>query len=154
MQSENVPTARFDSGMGSNRMPGFQCLSQRNWPVFAAFLLAFGLTCPAWAAMQNDAGVVGIVKPDAPNPDAAKTDTAKAVSPKPDATTDGSKPGQPTDPKARKTYAAAIDWEKARDYNEALDSFSRPTSRTAAIASNACGAPTRLPSNWTRTKML
>lgn len=104
-------------------MPGFQCLSQRNWPVFAAFLLAFGLTCPAWAAMQNDAGVVGIVKPDAPNPDAAKTDTAKAVSPKPDATTDGSKPGQPTDPKARKTYAAAIDWEKARDYNEALDSF-------------------------------
>ncbi|MGO9338679.1 MAG: redoxin domain-containing protein [Terracidiphilus sp.] len=85
---------------------------------FVSFFLAFGFTCPACAAMQNDAGVVDVVKPDAPKPD-----TPKADSPKPDAATDASKLGEPTDPKARKTYATALDWEKAHDYNEALDSF-------------------------------
>src|ERR1017187_9208612 len=39
--------------------------------------------------------------------------------PKPDAP----KPGEPTDPKARKTFAAAIDWENHRDYRAALDDF-------------------------------
>ena len=42
---------------------------------------------------------------------------------KPNAAAEGVKAGEPTDPKARKTYATAIDWEKQRDYNEALDSF-------------------------------
>jgi thiol-disulfide isomerase/thioredoxin len=33
------------------------------------------------------------------------------------------KPGEPTDPKARKTYASAIDWEKHRNYGSAMDDF-------------------------------
>jgi thiol-disulfide isomerase/thioredoxin len=33
------------------------------------------------------------------------------------------KPGEPTDPKARKTFEGAIDWEKRRAYNEALEDF-------------------------------
>jgi thiol-disulfide isomerase/thioredoxin len=99
-------------------MSSIQCSALRKWIPFAPLLLAFGFTCPAFAAMQNDAGVVDIVKPDAPKPD-----TPKADSTKPETSIDGAKPGEPTDPKARKTYATAIDWEKARDYNEAMDSF-------------------------------
>ncbi len=104
-------------------MPGIQCLAQKKWIVFASFLLAFAFSCPAWAGMQNDAGVVDIVKPDTPKPDASKAENPQAQPAKPVAATDGAKPGEPTDPKARKTYATALDWEKARDYNEALDSF-------------------------------
>ncbi|MGD0546270.1 MAG: hypothetical protein ABR991_00390 [Terracidiphilus sp.] len=33
------------------------------------------------------------------------------------------KPGEPTDPKARKTFASAVDWENHRDYGAALDDF-------------------------------
>ncbi|MGA9672780.1 MAG: redoxin domain-containing protein [Terracidiphilus sp.] len=33
------------------------------------------------------------------------------------------KPGEPTDPKARKTYASVIDWEKHRNYGSAIDDF-------------------------------
>jgi thiol-disulfide isomerase/thioredoxin len=33
------------------------------------------------------------------------------------------KPGEPTDPKASKTYAGAIDWEKQRNYGAAMDDF-------------------------------
>jgi thiol-disulfide isomerase/thioredoxin len=73
--------------------------------------------------MQNDAGVVDIVKPDAPKLDAPNLDTPKADLSKPNAAAEGVKAGEPTDPKARKTYATAIDWEKQRDYTEALDSF-------------------------------
>ena len=104
-------------------MSAVQCLVQRRGIAFAAFLLAFGFACPASAAMQNDAGVVDIVKPDAPKLDAPNLDTPKADLSKPNAAAEGVKAGEPTDPKARKTYATAIDWEKQRDYNEALDSF-------------------------------
>jgi thiol-disulfide isomerase/thioredoxin len=73
--------------------------------------------------MQNGAGVVDVVKPDVPKPDAPKADTPQADPAKADPATDGGKPGEPTDPKARKTFATAIDWEKNRDYNEALENF-------------------------------
>jgi len=43
------------------------------------------------------------------NNDAAKTDTPK--------------PGEPTDPKAIKTYASAVDWEKHRAYDAAIDDY-------------------------------
>lgn len=33
------------------------------------------------------------------------------------------KPGEPTDPKARKTYQTAVDWLKAGHRDEAIDSF-------------------------------
>lgn len=104
-------------------MPGSLCSAQRKWIAFASFLLAFGFSCPAWAAMQNGAGVVDVVKPDVPKPDAPKADTPQADPAKADPATDGGKPGEPTDPKARKTFATAIDWEKNRDYNEALENF-------------------------------
>jgi tetratricopeptide (TPR) repeat protein len=62
---------------------------------------------------------VGVCQDGTPAPDATKTDTAK-----PDAAgTDAGKPGEPTDPKARKTFASAIDWEKHGHNGEALDDF-------------------------------
>jgi len=36
---------------------------------------------------------------------------------------DAPKPGEPTDPKARKTYASAVDWEKHRAYDAAIDDY-------------------------------
>jgi thiol-disulfide isomerase/thioredoxin len=39
--------------------------------------------------------------------------------PKPDTP----KPGEPTDPKARKTFASAVDWENHRNFGAALDDF-------------------------------
>jgi thiol-disulfide isomerase/thioredoxin len=39
------------------------------------------------------------------------------------AQTDTSKPGEPTDEKARKTFAQAKDWERHRDYGSAMDDF-------------------------------
>jgi thiol-disulfide isomerase/thioredoxin len=36
---------------------------------------------------------------------------------------DAPKPGEPTDPKACKTFAAAVDWEKHRSYDIALDDY-------------------------------
>lgn len=36
---------------------------------------------------------------------------------------DAPKPGEPTDPKARKTYESAIEWEKHRDFGSAVDDF-------------------------------
>jgi thiol-disulfide isomerase/thioredoxin len=90
-------------------------------PVVA--LIAFASTLPARAALQSDAGVVDVVKPDPAKPDPPKTQTAPADASKPDAGADASKPGGPTDPKARKTYAAAIEWEKHNFNNEALENF-------------------------------
>jgi thiol-disulfide isomerase/thioredoxin len=85
-----------------------------------AVLGLFALSCalPARAAMQSDAGVVDLVKPDPPKPVEPKQDQGN-----PDASADNGKPAGPTDPKALKTYAAAIDWEKHKFYNEALESF-------------------------------
>jgi|HubBroStandDraft_1064217.scaffolds.fasta_scaffold17576_4 thiol-disulfide isomerase/thioredoxin len=73
----------------------------------ATILLAFAFALPS-AAMQTDAGAVGVVKPDSPQ--TGPTENA-------------AKPGEPTDPKALKTYATALDWEKHKYYNEALDNF-------------------------------
>jgi thiol-disulfide isomerase/thioredoxin len=39
------------------------------------------------------------------------------------AQTDASKPGEPTDEKARKTFEQAKDWEHHRDYGSAMDDF-------------------------------
>jgi len=36
---------------------------------------------------------------------------------------DAAKPGEPTDPKARKTFASAIDWERHRDKASAISDF-------------------------------
>ncbi len=33
------------------------------------------------------------------------------------------KPGEPTDPKARKTFESAVEWQKRRDYGAAMDSY-------------------------------
>ena len=104
-------------------MSGIHCFVAKKPVVFASILLALGFACPAGAAMQNDTGVVDIVKPDTPKTDAAKSDTPKADLSKPNAAPDGAKPGEPTDPKARKTYATALDWEKHREDDAALDSF-------------------------------
>jgi thiol-disulfide isomerase/thioredoxin len=89
----------------------------------ATILLAFGFALPAAAAMQSDAGVVDVVKPDPPKPEPPQTEGPRTGAPQTGLTQTAAKPGEPTDPKARKTYATALDWEKHKDYNEALDSF-------------------------------
>jgi thiol-disulfide isomerase/thioredoxin len=86
--------------------------------LFPILLLSFaGAPCAA-RALQADAGVVDIVKPDPAKPQPAQADVPQAAAPEAVA-----KPSGTTDPKAIKTYASALDWEKHRDYNEALDSF-------------------------------
>jgi thiol-disulfide isomerase/thioredoxin len=70
-------------------------------------VLAFGL--PAVSSGQTNA----------PEPDAAKPEAVKKVATEADAI----KPGEPTDPKARKTFASALDWEKNRHDDAALDDF-------------------------------
>ncbi len=56
---------------------------------------------------------------DAPKSDAAKTAPGEAVA----AQADQPKPGEPTNPKAIKTYASARDWEKHHDYDAALSDY-------------------------------
>jgi thiol-disulfide isomerase/thioredoxin len=63
--------------------------------------LALGIGLPA----------AGLGQTGAPVPDATKTEAAKPNS----IGTDSLHPGEPTDPKARKTFASAIDWEKRHD---------------------------------------
>ena len=84
----------------------------------ALVVLAFGTALPACAAGQSDAGVVDIVKPASAPADSPKAEASRAG-----ANPDVPKPGEPTDPKARKTFEGAIDWEKRRAYNEALEDF-------------------------------
>jgi len=50
---------------------------------------------------------------------AGQAETTGAAAPK----AGEAKPGEPTDTKARKTFASAMDWEKHRDYGAALDDF-------------------------------
>jgi thiol-disulfide isomerase/thioredoxin len=90
---------------------------------FATILLAFGFALPAAAAMQSDTGVVDVVKPDPPKPEPPQTDGPRTDAPQIGSAENAAKPGEPTDPKARKTYAAALDWEKHKYYDEALESF-------------------------------
>jgi thiol-disulfide isomerase/thioredoxin len=67
-------------------------------------------------ALASGAGLhpAAVAQTPVPGIDAAKTDAAKA---------NAFRPGEPTDPKARKTFATAIDWEKARNDDAALDDF-------------------------------
>jgi thiol-disulfide isomerase/thioredoxin len=66
--------------------------------------------------------VVDIVKPEPPNQEAPAPGQQTGV-PRGDEAANAKKPGEPTDPKARKTYADAIAWEKQRAYHEALEEF-------------------------------
>jgi thiol-disulfide isomerase/thioredoxin len=85
----------------------------------AFFLLTIAYAPATTRAMQRDAGVVDALKQDPAKPQPVQADTPQAA-----ATDTVAKPAAgPTDPKAIKTYATALDWEKHRDYNEALDSF-------------------------------
>jgi len=86
-------------------------------------VLAFGFALPARGALQSDAGVVDIVKPDPPKADASQAQTPSPDKLKATVGSDASKKGEPTDPKARKTYDAAIDWDKHKFYEEAIENF-------------------------------
>jgi len=88
-----------------------------NGPLAIALLLTIACALPARAAGQSDAG-----QSATPNAD---TSAPKAEAPKSSAGPDAPKLGEPTDPKARKTYAAALDWEKHKYYNEALENFQK-----------------------------
>ena len=72
----------------------------------AILLLGSGIQLHA-----TQAGQAGVPGNDTPN--AAVIKSVEPVT----------KPGEPTDPKARKTYASAIDWEKHRNYGSAMDDF-------------------------------
>jgi len=86
--------------------------------LLAAILLSLACAPAAARAMQSDPGVVDIAKPEP-----AKQQPAQENSPQVVTADAPAKPAGPTDPKAIKTYAGALDWERHKDYNEALDSF-------------------------------
>jgi thiol-disulfide isomerase/thioredoxin len=92
------------------------CIQMNSLLALSALVLALGAVAPARVAGQSNSGVVDIVKP-------APQDTPNAAAPKADADPDAPRPGEPTDPKARKTFAGALDWEQHRAYNEALEDF-------------------------------
>jgi len=104
-------------------MSGIHCFQFKRPSVLATFLLVFGCALPCSAAPQSDSGVVDIVKPGGAKLDATKPGAAQEDSPQSAANPDVSKPGEPTDAKARKTYAAALDWEKHKFYDSALENF-------------------------------
>ena len=82
-----------------------------------ALLLWFGLSTTGAGqtdAAKTDATATGAPKAEATNSNAAKLDAAG---------TESVKPGEPTDPKARKTFASAIDWERHGHDDAALDDF-------------------------------
>jgi thiol-disulfide isomerase/thioredoxin len=87
--------------------------------VIAVAALVFVLGLPKAGAGQTEAS-----GPDAAKTDAAKPETTKAEAAKPGvAGNDTARPDEPTDPKARKTYASAIDSEKHGHDAAALDDF-------------------------------
>jgi hypothetical protein len=96
----------------------------------ALSLAAISLALPSYAGRQSDPAAAPVeklqetAKPEAPQPEAPKPD-APAVPDKPDPSTDATRPKGPTDPKALKTFNQAIDWEKQRYYNEALENFQK-----------------------------
>jgi thiol-disulfide isomerase/thioredoxin len=104
-------------------MFGFRGPARNTSILLTTILLAFGCPLPSAAAMQNDPGVVDIVKPDPPKPASPQTEAPKPDAPQTASTDAAARPGEPTDPKARKTFTTALEWEKHKDYNEALDSF-------------------------------
>ena len=82
------------------------------WIVIVALALGFGI--PAVGAGQTAAPETAAPGTDAAKPDAVKAGATEA---------DTMKPGEPTDPKARKTYASALDWERHDHNDAALDDF-------------------------------
>jgi thiol-disulfide isomerase/thioredoxin len=97
------------------------------WIAIAALALAFPAAVAGQAdAPKTDAGQAAAPQADvpaattgAPQADKATTDATRVES----AGTEGVKPGEPTDPKARKTYASALDWERHGHDDTALDDF-------------------------------
>jgi thiol-disulfide isomerase/thioredoxin len=87
----------------------------------AVLALGFGVGLRAAVAGQAAASQANLPAntTNAPEAKAAETGAAKVES----AGTDASKPGGPTDPKARKTFASAIDWENHGRDQSALDDF-------------------------------
>jgi len=73
--------------------------------------------------MQSDTGVVDVIKPDPPKPQTTQSEASKPEAAKADVSPEALKSGEPTDPKARKTYEGAIDWEKHKFYDSALEDF-------------------------------
>lgn len=57
---------------------------------------------------------------------------------------DAPKPGEPTDPKARKTFASAVDWEKHRGYSSALDDYRKANKQDGGHCSECLGRAYRL----------
>jgi len=89
------------------------------WIAIAALALGFGLHAAAWgqaAAPQasNPAATTAAPGAGAANADSAKTEPPAAETPK---------PKEPNDPKARKTFASAIDWERHGHDDAAMDDF-------------------------------
>jgi thiol-disulfide isomerase/thioredoxin len=82
------------------------------WIVIVVLALGFGF--PAVGAGQAAAPETAAPGTDAAKPDAVKAGATEA---------DTMKPGEPTDPKARKTYASALDWERHGHNDAALDDF-------------------------------
>jgi peroxiredoxin len=91
--------------------------------VSAMLLQPFGLALPANGEMQSDTTQAPARNTGTPKPAASGTDAPQAVPPRTDANADAPKPGEPTDPKARKTYAGAIDWERHKFYDSAMEDF-------------------------------
>jgi thiol-disulfide isomerase/thioredoxin len=85
-------------------------------------LLAAMCVLPLPALSQSASGVVDIVKPDSPKQEAPAA-PQQGQAPGSVAAANAPKNAEPTDPKARKTFADAIAWEKLRAYHEALEEF-------------------------------
>jgi len=77
----------------------FRYSAHRRLVAFGFLVLSLGTGLPVAGAIQADSGKVDATASDVP------------------------KPGEPTDPKARKTYAAAMDWQRHGADDIALDEF-------------------------------
>lgn len=108
-------------------MSGNRRFKLERWIAPAFVLLALGFPSPIQAGQQTNPGAVDIIKPDASAADANKTNPTKPdvtqQAPSQTANQDAPRSGEPTDPKARKTYADALDWDKHKFYDSALQNF-------------------------------
>ena len=103
-------------------MFGIPCFVTNRLIAVAALALWIGL--PAEGAEQTGTAKTNTAATDTAKTDTQKVDAANAGAPKPNvAGAESVKPGEPTDPKARKTFASAIDWEKHGHDDAALDDF-------------------------------
>jgi thiol-disulfide isomerase/thioredoxin len=115
-------------------MFGFNYSVTNRLIAIAALALWMGLAADGAAqtdAVKTDATTTAAGQAAAPNsaapgtaPAATKADSANSNAQKPyEAPTEGVKSGEPADPKARKTFASAIDWERHGHDDAALDDF-------------------------------